>query len=153
MKAITNMTQKQKRGIVIVMITSICLIYLLYTTIIPRTELSADTTVHYSFSGIMIGITIQNSGTLDISEMTLNVTVYDEDDEIVHQEEVLITSLGKGDKVVHSLSFKAPQRDHYRLVMRFDFTSDGLEYSEEIEHEMKDYMNFIWKDTVRDWRL
>jgi len=43
--------------------------------------------------------------------------------------------------------------DSYDLVLTFDYSCDGMDYNENIEHRMEDYMNFVWKDQIRDWRL
>lgn len=153
MKAVNGLSRKQKRGAIFLTIVVICLSYLLFSLVIPRTELSVNTTVHYSFSGIMIGIQVKNSGTLEMTDMTMNITVTDEDGEVEHAEDVFIDTLPQGDRITHTFTFTAPQVDSYDLTLGFGFTCDGQEYNETIEHRMEDYMNFIWKDKIRDWRL
>jgi len=153
MREISGLSRKQKRGAVFLGVITICLIFIIYSFLIPRAELSVNTTVHYSFSGISIGVQVRNTGTLEITDLSMNITVTNEDGEKEYQEEFVIGVLGKRERVAPSFNFKAPQIDPYTLTLRFDFSCDGQEYNETIQHEMKDYMNFIWKDRIRDWRL
>lgn len=153
MKGITGFTKKQKKMAAFLVIVVISLSYLTYSMVIPRTELSANTSVHFSFSGISMGFQIKNSGTIEINDLTMNVTILNSDDDIEYTEEIEIGSLGRGEKSVHSFTFVAPQRDPHWVMITFDFTSDGQVYNETIEHKMADYMNHNWKDEIKDWRV
>lgn len=153
MKALSGLAMKQRKGAAAIGILTVVLIFLLYSMIIPRAELTVKTTVHYSFSGILINHHIENTGTLEMNDLVINITVTDQDGEIEYQEQIVLDTLDTGEKLDHTYDFKAPQVDTYHLVMRLDFECDGDAYNETIEHEMKDYMNFVWDDTIRDWRL
>ncbi len=153
MKNVTLLSRKQKKTALFLTVSVVFLSYLLFAMVIPRTEVTANTTVHYSFSGILVGIQARNTGTLDITDMTMNITIIDEDGDVDYTEDVLIGTLARGDKMTHSFSFTAPMTDSYDFLLRFNFTCDGKEYIETLEYRMEDYMNFIWKDRIREWRL
>ena len=70
MKALTSsgMSGKKKRKVAFLVIAVICMSFLFYSTVIPRSEISVTTTVHYSFSGICVGLQIKNSGTIETTE-------------------------------------------------------------------------------------
>ena len=149
----TGLTSREKRGAAFLVIAVICISYLLYAMIIPRSELSVTTTVHYSFSGISVGLQIKNSGTIEMTDTTLNISIIDQDGEVEYAEDVLIGNFPRGEKVIHSFSFSAPMVERYDLILTFGYRCDGQDYNETIQHRMEDYMNFIWKDRIRDWRL
>ena len=153
MKTVNLLSGKQKKTALFLTVSVVFLSYLLFALVIPRTEVTASTTIHYSFSGILVGIQARNTGTLDITDMTMNVTIIDEDGDVVYTEDVMIGTLPKGDKITHTFSFTAPMTDSYDFLLRFDFTCDSKEYSETLDYRMEDYMNFIWKDRIREWRL
>ena len=153
MKTAKPLTRKKKRIIVFLVLTSLCLVYLLYAVAIPRSELAVNTVVHESFSGISVGMTIKNSGNLEIEDLVLNITVTDKDDEEVYSSDVEIGNLGTGEKAKHSFTFSEPKAESYNITIKLSYVCDGQNYDETIEHEIKDYMNFTWKDTFRDWRL
>lgn len=153
MKEVSHLSNKQKRSAVFLALVAVCVSFLLFTMVIPRTELTVNTTVHYSFSGISVGLQVRNSGTIEMTDMTMNITVIDEDGEVDYSEDVPIGNLPRGDRIVHSFTFTAPQVDKYDIILSFAFNCDGLDYNETVEHRMEDYLNFNWKDKIRDWRL
>jgi hypothetical protein len=153
MREAFGFTKKQKKTAAFLMIVIISLSYLTYSMVIPRVSLTANTTVHYSYSGISMGFTIKNSGTLDITDLRMNVTVIDENGDVEYSEQVDFGPLSRGVKTVHSFTFTAPQRDRYEVYMHFDFRCEGQEYNETTDHIMKDYMNFNWEDEFSEWRL
>lgn len=154
MKAFRNMSRRQTRMAVFLVMVSICLSYLMYSYAVPRTELTVTTVVHYSFSGISMGLVMKNTGTNDITDLGVNITIlHDGTGALIHEADFPPITMGRGTKTVHSLTFTAPQRDPYRVVIHFDFTSDGKQYNESAVHTMEDYLNHVWKDTFRDWRI
>ena len=153
MKALTNLSSKQKKRAAFLILVIVGVSYLLYAVAIPRAELSVTTVVHESFSGISLGITVKNTGTLDMRDVGMNITITDSEEKVRYVEDVRIGDLGKGEKIIHSFTYTAPQVGPYNVTLRFTYTCDGRDYNETINHRIEDYMNFVWKDKLRDWRF
>jgi len=149
---LSKLTGRQKRLAAFLLLVIVGMSYLLYAVAIPRTELRTTTIFHESFSGISIGIEVKNSGTLDVSGLTVNATVTDSDGKVRHSENIEFGGLKRGAKASHSFTFSAPQAEPYNITLRFIFSSDGRDYNETLNYHVEDYMNFIWKDKIRDWR-
>ena len=148
-----KLTNRQKRLAAFLVLVIVGLSYLLYALAIPRTELQTTTIFHESFSGISIGIEVKNTGTLEVTGLTVNATITDSKGKVRHAEDIEFGTIGRGAKADHSFTFSAPQAEPYNITLRFAFTSDGKDYNETLSYHAEDYMNFIWKDKIKDWRL
>lgn len=153
MKTIDDLSGKQKKSVAFLAILIVGVTYLMLAFIAPRAELSVKTVVHKSFSGISVGITITNTGTIVIEDAIFNVTVTDKYGEIEYSENVDIGDLSRNDKTTRSFNFRGPQVETHNFTLRFIYTCDNKDYNESVSHEMGEYMNIVWEDSIRDWRF
>jgi len=76
-----------------------------------------------------------------------------DDDAVKYAEDIDIGTIDKGKKITHSITYNAHQVESYEVILRFTYSSDGQDYNETIDHRIGEYLNYSWKDKIRDWRL
>lgn len=148
-----RLTLRQKKLAVFLVLLTVGITYILYAVALPRTELQTTTIFHESFSGISIGIRVKNTGTLEVSDLKINATVTDSVDKVRHSQEIGFGSMEPGAQADHSFTFSGPAAEPYNITLILTFSSQGKDYNETLRYHAEDYMNFIWKDRIKDWRF
>ena len=123
---------------------------LLYAYVVPRTTMQVETLFHQSFSGNSIGVRMKNTGTLDISNISVDVEVFDMDGESIHHPDPIRgIDIDAHESYEFSTSFRGSQIVKYKIVINLTFESDGEEYDETIRHTTSgEFMNENWKDRL-----
>ena len=145
---------KKQRGVIFVSFLTILVVIMAYTFVVPRVQLNVTTVYHQSFSGTSIQTRLENKGTYDIADLRVNLSVVKkETGELMDYENDTIKLLETRNSFKIGFTFQGPQVETYIATLTLKFESEGLDYNESFEYEIKDYMNNNWDEKITDWRL
>ncbi len=137
----------------IIIIVAVVLSFLSYYFILPRTEIKIIT-VYREASGmaILIDTEIENVGTLEIKHFTMNISVMDENDDMVAEGDYYLNDLGSHDSHgFDNIYFKGDQYLKYRISIKIKFESSGKEHSKNFDHTTSEYMWIKYEDHYLEW--
>ncbi|UCG69406.1 MAG: hypothetical protein JSV09_16820 [Thermoplasmata archaeon] len=140
--------------IILVIAVIACLILVLsFHFIIPRLDLKVITQYREgSALSINLDSKIQNDGTLDIQDFSMNITIFNTSGGVVAEGDYYLADLGAHS--VHkfdNINFFGDQYEPYHIIIAVNFESDGKEYSEVFEHNVKEYILQRFEDKVERW--
>jgi len=143
-------TLRKKQQMAVLAVIMILIGALLYGYVIPRTALQVETLYHQSFSGNSIGVRLKNTGTRDVTNLSVDMEIFDEDGKSVHHPAPLNgIDIPAHKSYKFSTNFRGSQIEKYRIVMNFLFESGGKDYNETVRHTTDgEYMNENWKERL-----
>ena len=146
---------KKQRGMVFMSFFAIIIIVLSYTLILPRVQVESTTVYHMSFSGISVQTKVENKGTYDLADFKVNLSVVKEENgELMGYETVNVKLFEpRTEPLKLGFTFEGPAMKLYIVTLALNFESEGLDYNESYEYEIKDYMNNAWDEKLTDWRI
>lgn len=139
--------------ITIIIIGAVVLSFLSYYVILPRTEIKI-VTVYREASGmaILIDTEIENVGTLEIKHFTMNISVMDEDEDVVAEGDYYLNDLASHDSHgFDNIYFKGDQYLDYHITIEIKFESSGKEHSKNFDHTTDEYMWIKYEDQYLEW--
>ncbi len=143
------MNSVQQRKIIAkfaVVIVSVLLILLCYSYFLPRTEVEIDTVYHSSYSGLFVQSKISNTGTKEITNLKVKLTVWNSTDLL--QSETHYPGALNAKQIVKLpvLIFDGPHADSYELIISMEFNSDEGKQVLNYNYKIADYGNLAWHD-------
>ena len=122
-----------------------------YLFIFPRTEVEVKTAYHQSFSGSYLQVRLTNAGTHDVSDVSLEITVWKD-------EELINSTIHEMDILKNRDSIKLPELMYYSeaqlthtAVISLTFTVDGLVQHSVWSYTIEGYANLFWEDQYLKW--
>lgn len=139
--------------ILIIVVVACLLLTLSYHFLIPRIELNIIT-VYKENSGLVINVDskVNNEGTLDVQHFTMNLTVLDENQDVVARGNYYLADLNPHSS--HSFNntyFYGDQYVDYNLVIKIRFECSGKDYSKSFNHTIKEYIFMRFEDKFMQW--
>ena len=145
---------KKQRGIVFFSVFSVLVVVMAYVFVVPRVQLNITTVYHQSFSGTSVQTKVENKGTYDVQNLEINLSVIKkESGELVDYKNDTIELFEPRNSFKIGFTFEGPQIKTYLIKLSLIFESEGLDYNESFEYEIKEYMNRNWEEKVTDWRV
>jgi len=141
-----------RRKAALLIVSVIIIIPLLYFFVIPRTELSVK--VYYNESvlnQINIDPEIRNSGTNELTALTLRVAVVNSTDWEMGSKEYTIGSVAPvfGVARLDALTFRGDQYERYTFVIDLEFSAGGTVHTRHWSHDTQEpWLNQDWTDKV-----
>ena len=126
-----------------------------YLFIFPRTEVEVKTAYHQSFSGNYLQVRLTNAGTHDVSDVSLEITVWKGD---LINGELINSTTHEMDILKNRESIKLPEFMYYSeaqlthtAVITLTFTIDGTVQRSVWSYTIEDYANLFWEDQYLKW--
>ena len=144
--------RRRRRRAVWLVVVIVIIIPLLYFFVIPRTELAVK--VYYNESmlnQINVATELRNSGTAEVSDIDLDVTVVNSTDQGMGSREYSVGTVAPymGVAKVPSITFRGDQFDRYTIIVDISFSAGGQSHSRHFSHDTQEpWMNQDWTDTV-----
>lgn len=140
------------RKAALLIVSVIIIIPLLYSFVIPRTELSVK--VYYNESvlnQINIDPEIRNGGTNELTALTLRVAVVNSTDREMGSKGYTIGSVAPvfGVARLDALTFRGDQYERYTIVIDLEFSAGGTVHTRHWSHDTQEpWLNQDWTDKV-----
>ena len=145
---------KKQRGMVFFSFLAVLVVVMAYVFVVPRVQLNTTTVYHQSFSGTSVQTKVENKGTYDVQNLEINLSVIKkESGELVDYKNDTIELFEPRNSFKIGFTFEGPQIKTYLIKLSLIFESEGLDYNESFEYEIKEYMNRNWEEKVTDWRV
>lgn len=122
-----------------------------YLYIFPRTEVEVKTAYHHSFSGGYLQVRLTNAGTHDVTDVSLEITVWKDEDLInstIHEMDILANR--ESIKLPELMFYSEAQLTH-TAVITLTFTEGDTVQRSVWSYEIKDYANLFWEDQYLKW--
>ena len=129
-----------------VVIVAVLLILLCYSYFLPRTEVEIDTAYHSSYSGLFVQSKISNTGTKEITDLKVKLTVWNSTDLLQSETHYPGVLNAKQSVKLPVLIFDGPHADPYELIISMEFNSDEGKQFLNYNYKIADYGNLAWHD-------
>lgn len=139
--------------ILVIVIVACIIIVLSFHFIIPRLDLKVIT-AYSEGSAMVINLDskVQNDGTLDIIDFSLNITVFNSSGGVVAKGDYYLADLdAHSSHRFDNIYFFGDHYEPYRITIAVNFESDGKQYSENFEHNVEEYILQSFEDRVESW--
>ena len=122
-----------------------------YLFIFPRTEVEVKTAYHQSFSGSYLQVRLTNAGTHDVSDVSLEITVWKDEELInstIHEMDIL---KNRDSKKLPELMYYSEAQLMHTAIITLTFTVDGTVQRSVWSYTIEDYANLFWEDQYLKW--
>ena len=145
---------KKQRGMLFFSVFAVLVVVMAYVFVVPRVQLNITTVYHQSFSGTSVQTKVENKGTYDVQNLEINLSVIKkESGELMEYKNDTIELFETRNSFKLGFTFEGPAIKTYLIKLTLNFESEGVDYNESFEYEIKDYMNNNWEEKVTDWRV
>ena len=143
------MIDKQQQKIIgkfAIGIVALLVIFVSYNYIIPRTEVEIDTVYHSSYSSLFVQSKISNSGTKEVSDMEIKMSVWNKDELLKTETHYPGVLKSKQTAKLPALLFDGSHSEDYELIISMNFIVDDDKNSVTYYYKIADYGNLAWHD-------
>jgi hypothetical protein len=139
--------------ILVIAIVACLIIVLTFHFIIPRLDIKVITAYSEGTAMVInIDSKVQNDGTLDILDFSLNITVFNSSGGEVAMGDYYLPDLGAhSSNSFENIHFFGDHYEPYRITIAVNFESEGKLYTENFEHNVEEYLLQSFEDRVERW--
>jgi hypothetical protein len=142
------------KAVATIIVVFIILPVTLYSLVIPRTNAVVRILYSEGFQGnIIIDAEVKNTGTVDITDLNMTITILDVNDlkvaEMYYEDPMVYA---RTDSKADAITFPGNQRVDYSVLMEITFFSEGSSFfSSETFYIDGPFMNYVFEDNIEKW--
>jgi hypothetical protein len=144
--------RRRNRRMALAVVLVIILIPLLYVFVIPRTEVSVRVFYNESMlNRIFVDPEIANTGTNEVSAVTLRIAVVNSTDFEMGKKEYSVPGITQvfGLAKLDAIGFRGDQYERYTIIIDIELTAGGTVLSRHWSHSTEEpWLNQDWTDKV-----
>ena len=150
----------KKLVIILVIVILLILIFgqLLYYFVLPRVSIDLKTVYHEAMGGggtgglININSKFINSGTVDVENLKITVTILDSTNKLLTNETHEQGIVNPNDNHEVKLKTNGNTFEKFYIIVEIEFNTEKNEYSKKYLYEThEDAMNIGFEDNISDW--